>query len=52
MPFLHLLERHNGMTMKPAPDAPQQPERAADPFQDAFKSVLEDRPALTLVAKR
>jgi len=52
MPFLHLLERYNGMVMTPA-DAPVEAP-AQDPFADAFKSTLEAAPppALTLAANR
>jgi hypothetical protein len=50
MPFLHLLERYNGMVMTPAPEETP----AKDPFEGAFKKALEavPPPALTLVAKR
>ena len=53
MPFLHLLERYNGMAMTPAPEAPETAP-AEDPFKDAFRSALEVAapPALTLVANR
>jgi hypothetical protein len=53
MPFLHLLERYNGMAMTPAPEAPEAAQ-AEDPFKDAFKGALEAAapPALTLVANR
>jgi len=52
MPFLHLLERYNGMVITPA-DAPVEAP-AQDPFADAFKSTLEAAPppALTLAANR
>jgi hypothetical protein len=53
MPFLHLLERYNGMAMTPAPEA-SETAPAEDPFKDAFKSALDvaASPALTLVANR
>jgi hypothetical protein len=52
MPFLHLLERYNGMVMTPAAAPEEMP--VADPFADTFKSTLEvaPPPALTLVANR
>ena len=53
MPFLHLLERYNGMVMTPAPQTPEAAQ-VDDPFKDAFKGALEVAapPALTLVANR
>jgi hypothetical protein len=52
MPFLHVLERYNGMRMAPAPE-PHTETSAEDPFKDTFKSLLDSAaPALTLVSNR
>jgi hypothetical protein len=49
VPFLQILERYNGMAMRPAPEKTAE-KPAEDPFAGAFE--IATPPTLTLVANR